>query len=304
MNNYITTDWLNLRSEPLVKQGNVLGIMPPDTVIEEIENKNGWLKLKWNTGKIFLEGFASQKYLLPTDKTPANIIEQVPSVPEAHLTTNKRIIRGSIEGRAYPLNELGLVKNKLAEINEPAERKKFIHNVIGYLDVEHSARYSPTTKNTFCNIYATDVAYCLGLYIPRVWWNSQAINKILNGEKVEPLYDRTVTELNANSLANWFENYGAAFKWKQVVNIAILQEEVNKGLLGIIVAQRIDLNRSGHIVSVVPEMPGLSAQRDSVTVLSPLQSQAGVTNKKYFTGNNWWQKPGKFRKFGLWIREI
>jgi hypothetical protein len=302
MSNYITLDWLNLRSEPLVKAGNIISIMPPDTVVEKLENDSvsDWFKVKVIISRTEMLGFAAAQYLRETDDSFQEPEETLSSIPEAHLITSRVIMRGSIQGRAYPLNEPTLKKSNLPDLSTE-DKKQAIHSKLDFLDVEHSVRYIPAGNSTFCNIYATDLAYCLGLYVPRVWWTNNALANIAKGKKVDAVYERTVTELNANALANWFESFGHVYKWKRMLSIAALQDAVNKGSLGIIVAQRIDLNRSGHIVAVIPETAMQQGKRFDNKVLSPLQSQAGVTNKKYTTGNNWWENPGKFRKFSFWV---
>lgn len=306
--NFITTTWLNLRSQPAVNRNNVLVVMPPDTVVQQISaNGTSFMEVKTVLGKTVLEGFASAEFLVPTelklpDATPVDPVK----IPAVHLPlrVNRIIKRGSTEGRAYPLNEPGLVKKDLATLSTGTSRKAAVHKVIEWLDVEHSDRYEPTSRNTFCNIYAYDVAYCLGAFLPRVWWNDEAITRLLRNQEVQPLYDRTVRELNANSLTNWFEQYGPSFQWQRFTNLTSLQERVNKGTLGIIVGRRTNLNQSGHIVAVVPETAELPAQRNGDKVISPLQSQAGARNRQYFTSSNWWTNPAKFAKFGFWALDI
>lgn len=309
MTTYITTGWLNLRSEPVINKNNVMGVMPPDTVVTITGEKNatGWVKVKAQLGKTRMEGFAAFSYLVPTKLPLPNENPVDPAIiPAVHLPlrTNKVIRRNNTEGRAYPLNEPGLVKADLSTITGTTKRITTIHKVIDWLNVERNDRYSPTTKNTYCNIYAYDVAYCLGAYLPRVWWNEEAVVLLQKRKPVEPLYDRTVRELNANSLTNWFERFGPSYQWKRMTDLTSLQQLVNKGKLGIIVAQRTNLNYSGHIVAVVPETADHKASWKADKVISPLQSQAGSNNKKYFTGNNWWINTNKFRKFGWWVWDV
>jgi hypothetical protein len=312
MSNYKVTDWLNLRSSPEIPEDrgkNVLGILSPETVVERLadENEGNWMHVKAYLGNHLTEGFTSSLYLDETDAILSAPEEGHAGISAVHLLikSNKLIRRNEINGRAYHLNEPGMVQVDIKPVTDIAERTRRIHDVINWLNVEHSARYAPTTLNTYCNIYAYDVAYCLGLYLPRVWWNENAFKTMQQGNTPEIIYEKTVTELNANALTNWFENYGDLFGWKRIMDIDVLQTKVNAGTLGIIVAQRINLNRSGHIVAIVPEKDLLKAQRDiDNKVISPLQSQAGSNNKKYFTGNNWWLNPNKFRKFGLWVWEV
>lgn len=309
MSSYKTTDFLRLRSTPEkdITGRNILDTMPPDTLVEKVEaaNGSGWMKVRTLTGNLVIEGYVSEKYLQPVEDLSLPEPEIMAKTPTpVHLTTNRVISKKSIEGRAFPLNEPGLVKKDLSRIAGKEDRKTAIREVLNYLDVENSARYSPTTKNTYCNIYAYDVSYCLGAYLPRVWWQGKALERAMSGEKPPVIYGNTVLELNANSLTNWFENYGSAFGWKRLFDLTGLQSQANEGRLGIIVGQRMNLNFSGHIVAVVPENENHKAAREGQQVTSPLQSQAGVRNKKYFTANNWWLKADKFRKFGFWIWDV
>ena len=310
MSNFMTTDWLNLRSGPVIpddKKSNVIGVLPPDTVVEKLPdlNVNNWFHVRAFLGRKEALGFTSTKFLKETDKKlPA--ADPVPEIkiPQAHLVAGaaKVIRRSETNGRAFPLNEPGVKKFSIGASANGEQNIKDIYAVLEWLDVEHSQRYAPTNLNTYCNIYAYDVAYCCGVYVPRVWWNEKAFEEMRNGINPEPIYEKRVTELNANALTNWFEDYGEVFNWKRVLDVDTLQQQVNAGKLGFIVAQRINLNRSGHIVAVIPETADQKAKRDvNNKVVSPLQSQAGAANKKLFTGSTWWVNPDKFRKFGLWV---
>ncbi|HEX5152961.1 MAG TPA: hypothetical protein VFW07_16035 [Parafilimonas sp.] len=260
MSNFITTDWLNLRSGPVIpeiKESNVLGTMPPGMVVEKMpEGSEGkWLHIKTFLGKNPTQGFASSLFLETTEKVlPAEEVAPATPVPEVHLNTSGKTIRKSeIHGRAYHLNEPGMISTDLKATADSNLRIKNLHEVVSWLDVERSARYAPTSSSTFCNIYAYDLAFGSGLYLPRVWWNEKAFKVIDAGGIPEVVYEKTVTELNANALTDWFENYGSLFGWKRVFDVDILQTKVNTGTPGFIVAQRVNLNRSGHIVGILPE---------------------------------------------------
>lgn len=313
MNNFITTDWLNLRSTPeipAIKGSNILGTLPPDTIVEQLADgsQGKWLHIKTLLGNNPKEGFASSLFLSATTKTLADETAEEPAaIPEVHLSLapGKVIRRSEVNGRAYHLQEPGMVQADIKAVTDAALRIKNIYDVVNWIDVEHSARYAPTSTNTYCNIYAYDLAFGLGFYIPRVWWNEKAFKIIDAGNTPEVIYAKTVSELNANALTDWFEDYGSIFGWKRVFDINILQQKVNSGTLGFIVAQRTNLNRSGHIVGILPEQSINKAQHNAEGIVtSPLQSQAGAVNKKFFTGNNWWTNTAKFRKFGFWVREI
>jgi hypothetical protein len=101
---------------------------------------------------------------------------------------------------------------------------------------------------------------------------------------------------------NWLEEFGDVFGWRRTHSLDELQEAANEGEIGIMVAQRIDLNRSGHIVVVAPERDGHQARRSAGSVSLPLQSQAGVKNRKLGSGSTAWWQDAKFRDFAFFIR--
>jgi hypothetical protein len=190
--------------------------------------------------------------------------------------------------RAYPLNEQGMPKLDLRAITAHEPKCIAIYRIIEWLDVQNSRRYKPHDDKTYCNIYAYDFAYCLGLFIPRVWWSEAEILKIRQNldERIE--YERNVFELNCNSLYRWFEVYGTDMGWQRVETIQSLQYLVNEGTIGIIVARNVDNGRPGHIAVVVPEYSNFIAERNGPEVISPLQSQAGLDKCRLFTNYNWW----------------
>ena len=91
--------------------------------------------------------------------------------------------------------------------------------------------------------------------------------------------------------------------WKRVAYIDVLQAAANKGEECIIVAQRRDANRPGHITAVVPEHENFAVSRKvSGELLSQLQTQAGTTNHCFFTGNAWWRRD-RYHAFSFWCYE-
>jgi len=223
---------------------------------------------------------------------------------EVHLPgAKKRFWRVNNPNRAMPLTGPRLLSSDLRKIKDPKKRTKVIHKMIEWLNVEENQRYRADSNNTYCNIYVYDLAYCLGSYIPRVWWTDESIEKIIKGEKEDIIYGRTVFELNANALAGWFENYGAFFSWQRFFYLTEMQNVINKGSLGVVVAKGRDANRRGHITAVIPETSIAAGKRDRDTVLSPLQSQAGAKNNKYFN-TAWWNEQEKFSNFSFWVWDI
>lgn len=95
------------------------------------------------------------------------------------FTVHMQPINGHVHSRnrsnrAYPLNESGIPKLDLRSITSIEDKHIAIYEIIRWLDVENSKRYEPSDGKTYCNIYAYDFAYCLGLFIPRIWWTPKA----------------------------------------------------------------------------------------------------------------------------------
>ena len=67
------------------------------------------------------------------------------------------------------------------------------------------------------------------------------------------------------------------------------------------IAQRRDLNRSGHISVVVPEQGAHQARRSAEgEVLRPLESQAGTRNfAREVSASAWWASE-RFQSFAFW----
>jgi hypothetical protein len=137
-----------------------------------------------------------------------------------------------------------------------------------------------------------------------VWWTPNALHDLREGRVVAVKYDDTVRELNANALYDWLRDFGENFGWRRVPDQDALQRIANGGGVGVICAQRTDLNRSGHICVVVPERPPDSAaKRADGNVQLPLQSQAGSRNFCYSCGTTRWWAGEQFRAFGFWVHD-
>lgn len=285
---------------------------------------NGFLEVEASIQGALKRGFASFS-LLKAVATPAAAQIPVPSaanppvavpsrpaaatgavLPEVHLKRKPGAITRRIDppnqGGAYPLSEANMPKRGSGSI---ANRCDDIGKIIAYLDSENPAhlRYKPAVA-TFCNLYAHDFCTLAGVYLPRVWWTSRAIERLRAGEKVEPSYLATVDEMRANALYRWLTDYGSDYGWRQTGTLDKLQDAANAGGLGIICARNTVDGRSGHIVMVVPETATQKAKRNAVgEVTAPLQSQAGRTNFRYGTSRlNWWLGP-EFAASGFWIHD-
>ncbi len=291
----VNSTGLNLRSEPRVRPGNLIATLSLGDAVTKIAEASDadWWQVSTIIGSSHVEGFVSHKFLAPAAK-----FEQPPlqtGITEVHLKTSKSIARNQTSGRAFPLNEAGQPgRNATTDAGKAAN----LTAIIKHLKVETSARYIATGGSTFCNIYAYDYCFLSGVFLPRVWWTRKAIATLAAGGSVTPDYDVTVTELNANSLFNWFEEFGQDFGWVRTFDLTDLQNAANAGQVCIISGQRKELNRSGHICAVAPETPTQQAKRSGADVTIPLQSQAGASNFSY-GGRVWWTG-AQFRKFGFW----
>ena len=286
---------LNLRSKPLVAPSTKIAVLSRGQTVETLEEAPdaSWLFVSAVINGVKVQGFVNRSYLVKVNdfEAPSGSNTVVP----VHMTTQKLIQRASASGRAFPLNE---PKQPLrVQVNAPSE----LHKIIEWLNVEVSARYKPKSGETYCNIYAYDYCYLANVYLPRVWWTSKAIGQLQQGVNVTPVYDQTIHELNANSLFNWFGEFGGDFGWRRVFDLTELQNDANRGAVCIISARRKELNRPGHICAVVPETIDLKAVRKNGVVTCPLQSNAGATNFRY-GGSVWWTSE-KFSGFSFWVHD-
>jgi len=296
----VTAPSLNLRSEPRVVPTNRIATLPQGHRVEKLADAGPeWSKVQTTLSGAPLEGFAASRFLgteASTQPAPA-----ATGVTAVHLPADRPdVTRTVTTGRAFPLGEA----NRPQRDGQTADaRVRQLHEIIEYLDVETHARYQKTPGATYCNIYAYDFCYLAGAYVPRVWWTSRALVDLAGGRSVQVKYDDTVRELNANGLHDWFADFGGQFGWRRAADLDQVQQAANAGGIGVIVAQRTDLGRSGHIVIVVPETESASAKRVEDRVHLPLQSQAGTTNSCCSCGTSRWWAGQQFRSFGLWAHE-
>jgi hypothetical protein len=255
-----------------------------------------------------LRGFAASEFLIAVSGT-AEIPVVVPAteVPDSGIVavfaprrpgvvTTRRAV-----ATALSLNEADQPTRDGAT---PEGLREEIDEIIDYLNVEKAshARYQPAGGRTFCNIYAHDFCTLAGVYLPRVWWTGDAIERLARGQTVEPKLGSTIDEQRANDLFRWLRAFGPRFGWRQTGTLTKLQTEANIGAVGLIVARRTEDGRPGHITIVIPEIGDSKARRDSAgDVIAPLQSQAGATNFRRSIGSlNWWKKE-TFADSAFWI---
>jgi len=177
------------------------------------------------------------------------------------------------------------------DLTNAASKKESIARLIDKLDVETNIRYQRTVEDTYCNVYSYDYCYFCKVYLPTVWWTKESLEKILQGQDVEPVFEETVDRIYSSAIHDWFLEWGGNFGWERMFTVDEIQNKVNaNGGIGIICAKRRQKGLSGHIVPVVPETHLHKAYRENGVVVYPLQSQAGKLNYNYFAEvrKDWW----------------
>lgn len=292
---------LNLRSEPKVAPATRIATLHEGQEVRKLGESTviNWWQIEAALHGVAVGGYVNSQFLGPIAavlQTPA--VAPGPGIPAVHLVRAALVARSHEGGRAHALNEPGSPRRPAGSA---AAKVAALHAIVQWLEVEQSARYLPKGGKTFCNIYAYDYCYLAQAFLPRVWWMREALRKLEQGTAVTPAYGTTVSELNANSLHQWFDDYGADFGWRRVASVDDLQRSANQGAVAVISGRNADGNRPGHIVAVVPEKPAVQAQRTGGVVTRPVQSQAGASNFRY-GGTVWWTS-SKFSGFSFWVHD-
>ncbi|HRD78911.1 MAG TPA: hypothetical protein PK264_23720 [Hyphomicrobiaceae bacterium] len=296
---------LNLRSAPDPTKKNVIATLAQGTPVDKLANSGvaGWFEIAVTIAGTQLRGHVNSRFLGPVSTAFPSASVTAGRLPAADMgskATEKRSVTGT---RTHSIKESGKPGRPSTHGSGKAAG---ILRIIDWMDVGNDAhlRWQPGGGKTFCNIYVYDIADTAGCYVPRVWWNARAIADLKAGKTVEAKINATVDEVRANYIFKWLEQHGADFGWKRVFDPDVLQTEVNAGRLGIICAQRTDMERPGHIQIIAPEHGEQKAKRSAAgKVTQPLQSNAGSRNFTYgHLGTTWWQGV-TFRQFGFWTSE-
>lgn len=240
---------LNLRSSAEVTPGNRITVLAQGTRVTKLAEAEdrAWWKVRVEISGQPVEGFVAHRFLAPARGTAPASPPPAPAIPAAHLAEGRADITRALHGGwAFPLGETGRPK---PPTGNTGNRVRAIVKIVDWLAVDHTGQHKRWWKNdstTYCNVYAYDPCYLCGCYLPRVWWNTSAILALVRGESVAPMYGRTVFEIRANGLFDWLKEHGDHFGWQRSFSLDEVQEAANGGHLGLIVAQRHDLNRSGH----------------------------------------------------------
>jgi len=209
-------------------------------------------------------------------------------IKKADLLPDPESRLDSMEMKEKPIADLSI---PYRDLTNAGTKKESIHRLIDKLDVETNLRYQKTIEDTYCNVYSYDYCYFSKVYLPTVWWTDESLEKVLDGQEVEPIFEQTVDRIYSSAIHDWFLEWGASFGWKRMFTTEEIQNKVNaEGGIGIICAKRRQKGLSGHIVPVVPETELHKAYRENDQVVYPLQSQAGKHNYNYFSEirKDWW----------------
>lgn len=228
---------------------------------------------------------AESAITLVEDVTPDRRIKSagLPASPESRLD--------SVLAKFHPMSDSDI---PYRDLTDAATKRESIRQLIEKLDVTKSLRYQRTVEDTYCNVYSYDYCYFSKVYLPTVWWTDESLEKILDGQTVEPVFNETVVRIYSSAIHDWLLKWGASFGWKRMTDLDEIQHKVNsEGGIGIICAKRKTAGLSGHIAPIVPETNVKKAYRENGVVIYPLQSQAGKLNYNYFAKarKDWWNHP-------------
>lgn len=287
---YVVPAGLNLRSEPALRPGNRLAVLPRGHTVERIDDAGqGWWRVRTRIDGLELDGHVRAAHLAPRapeSGTANRLAVDLPASPQAR--------RDRAGHWAFPLGEPGAPRRR------PPTRPEDLLEIMTWLAVEESARYRPG-GHTYCNVYAYDVCHLAGVYLPRVFWNDTALPRILAGEFLPVVPDATVHEQSANALHRWLAGHGAALGWARTT-LDRAQAGANQGAIAVLSARHADANRSGHIAVLVPEGDGREAVRDHHgQVLRPVLSEAGRVNRQWQVPTTAWWTQARFRAWSVWV---
>ena len=301
---------LNLRDKPSKTDGVIKAKLPDGHLVQAVSNKkvNGFLEVETSLLGAHFHGFAFADFLKPAsgvEAVPMHSPAAVPTGPLPAVTMPRKagtVTRRVDRADAHTLNEPGQPLGRKG--TTPDELRAELFAVIDWLAVDKAAnkRYQPRGGSTFCNIYVHDFCHLAGVYLPRVWWSQASVEKLAQGQVVQALLNSTIDEQRANDLFRWLRDFGLRFGWRQTGELAKLQQDVNLGAVGLVVARRKAEGRPGHISVVVPETDDLMARRNAAgIVVAPVQSQAGAVNFRRGTGKAQWWLGDQFAEHAFWM---
>jgi len=263
------------------------------TLIEKTSSK--WWRVRLlNTDK---EGFVLANELELIDQSTEKVADIL--IPNFEFA-----IQGGLDTKIESYKPLGDPSIPFRDLTSVESKLASIHQIIEKLNVSKSFKYEKDEADTYCNVYSFDFCFFAKVYIPRLRWTDKAIEELEKGNEVEIIFEDTVRPLYSNYIYEWFLESGEVYGWQKIECTDELQEKVNtNGGVGVIIARRFILDKSGHIVVVVPENDTEKAYRENGKVIYPLQSQAGLINYNYFSENrkDWWNNQDPEKGYSTYV---
>ena len=280
----VATSSVNLRDFPSADENSKILIKIPFRHTLQLLEKTttDWWKVRlFNTNK---EGFALSKDIESVDEVTADVLDiEVPNFEHGQ--------KGTLHNKLETYKPLADPTIPYRDLTSAATKRSSINAIIEKLNVEESFRFQKDDLDTYCNIYTFDFCFFAQVYIPRLRWTDKAIVALQKGNEVPLIFEDTIRPFYSNYIYDWFEQSSGVFGWEKIYDVDTLQTKVNEnGGVGIVCAKRFILNKSGHVVVVVPETETHKAHRVGGKVIYPLQSQAGMNNYNYFSEirGAWW----------------
>lgn len=202
------------------------------------------------------------------------------------------------------------------------------HAVTLWLNPEQHQRHIRNASSTYCNVYAHDAAeahqhpvrnasgddpHWKHGHLPRTAWRDPASEA---ARMARAVYGETCVELNANKLTEWIQAQCHNYGWinpttgepgcwsgdpkasgeaieslqEAIENYTAGQEAIGKNgyAIGVICTRQENRSWSGHVCIVLPELGDRRAGSKGGH-FSPLMSQAGSTNRNFFTDSTWFR---------------
>lgn len=226
------------------KPNVILRVLPKGTPVETTPEKRSMLGFNFVSCKVDgIFGWIAEHLLVQED----NYIYHEREDFEAEMQSLKGNPKtpNDIRARLYPIERMPC----------QTDFEKHFEEVVRFLDVENSLAFRAKGAKTYCNVAAYQFCHQMGVYIPRVFWSRSAFAKIAAGEKVPVEYGKTVFEMSANALFDWFFEFGEKNGWKQV-DFDNLPK--NKIILAIVKREEI-----GHIAIIKPNGNSWEAGRSN-----------------------------------------
>lgn len=167
-------------------------------------------------------------------------------IQAVHLHSKNPVTRDqeTLLQKQYPLNEPDMPKGN--------GTPQALYDIIKFL---HGANRYKRYGITHAGLFAYDVAWLAGAYLPRVWWlhHPKPERAHSAGEYLVPDTE-DLRIINNNDLKDWMLEFGHYFGWRPVGDFNTAQQYADVGHLVIIIAQARNRNKNGRLSVIVPDL--------------------------------------------------